>query len=146
MRKLLKLFGIGPRLAWAFVAGVVVRTARRIAGKPPRIWHGFSPMFSIPGLVAADRRAGFPSRSVVRHVRLRDYQLVREVDFDTVYEGDGTSSDAAHWLCLADLLRHGDIWWAHFEDHFFRWDQRRMNARVMRVIRAAGIRILVAPH
>lgn len=146
MKKLLKLVRIAPRLAFAFAWGAIVRAMRRMLHRPPRIWHGYGALFFTAAHVAADRRAGFPARSVVRRARLGSYELVRAAEFDVVYESDGKISDESHWLVLCDLLLRGDIWYTHFESIFFRWDQRRMNEMSFRLMRAAGIRIIVAPH
>ncbi|HEV3484386.1 MAG TPA: hypothetical protein VG106_03190, partial [Vicinamibacterales bacterium] len=142
MRKLLKFARIAPRLAYALIAGAIVRSMRRLLRRPPRIWHGFGALFFTAAHAAADRRAGFPVRSVALHTRLASYALVRSEEFDAVYDTSGEG----HWLCLADLLLHGDIWYTHFESLFFRHDQRRMNHFAFRLIRLAGIRIIVSPH
>lgn len=146
MNRLLKIVRIVPRLVWALVIGVFVRAARRVAGRKPRIWHGISPESFTKTHVAADRLAGFPSRSVMRHTRLRDYALVRDADFDVVYESRGDRVDETHWLCYIDLLRNADIWYCHFDSHFFRWDQRRMNDAALTIAKLAGIKLIVAPH
>jgi len=145
MRQALKLLRLAPRLLGAFVTGAVVRFVRRVLRRPPRIWHGFGAMFLTASHVAADRLAGFPARSVAIHARLRNYEIVRASEFDAVYADDGPA-DEAHWRSLADLLRHGDIWYTHFESIFFRHDQPAMNSLVMSVIALAGIRIIVTPH
>lgn len=146
MSKLVKLVRVGPRLVFAFIAGFIIRMVRRMLRRPPRIWRGITGQASAPTHVAADRRAGFPSRSVVRHVRVRNYALVAESDFDVVYEAVAGRRDESHWLCLADLLLHADIWFAHFDSHLFRSDQTRMNEAVLLLARLAGIRLIAVPH
>lgn len=145
MRKALKFLRLAPRLLAAFVTGALIRAARRVLRRPPRIWHGFGAMFLTASHVAADRLAGFPARSVAIHARLRNYEIVRASEFDAVYADDGPA-DEAHWRSLYDLLRHGDIWYTHFESIFFRHDQPAMNSLVMSLIALAGIRIIVTPH
>ncbi len=139
----LRLF---PWLAWAFAAGWINRYLRRLAGAPPRIWHGIYPLHMTPYMVQADRAAGFPSRSVVRHSRQINYALVRDDDFDIVVQQPGVPWDEVHWRCLIDLLRHGDIWVAYFDCLFFRPDQTRANTWAFRLVRMVGVSIIVAPH
>jgi glycosyltransferase involved in cell wall biosynthesis len=146
LRRLLKILRIVPRVLYALVAGIAIRLARRVLRRQPRIWHGISPEAFTKTHVMADRLGGFPSRSVMRHSRLRDYAIVRDADFDVVYEARGNRPDETHWLCYADLLRNADIWYGHFDSHFFRWDQSAMNDAAVRVARLAGIRIIIAPH
>jgi glycosyltransferase involved in cell wall biosynthesis len=96
-------------------------------------------------MVRADRMAGYPTRSVALHTRQTRYALVREQEFDVVFETDGRWYDA-HWRALIDLLWRGDIWSAHFECLFFRPEHRRRNEIAFALIRAAGIRIIVSAH
>lgn len=133
------------RVAFAAVAGACVRLARRLARRPPRIWHGLAPLHVTPPMVRAERLAGFPVRSVVLHPRQTRYALVTEGEFDAVFENDGSWYDA-HWRALIDLLWHGDIWSAHFECLFFGTEHRRRNDITFALIRAAGIRIVVSAH
>jgi glycosyltransferase involved in cell wall biosynthesis len=135
------------RLGTAAVAGSIVRIARRIAGKPPRIWHGFSPLHSTSWMVRAERAAGFPSISVVTNTRAHKYALVRAEDFDRVFEDSaGARWDDVHWRALAHLLLHGDIWTAYFDCLFAHWSEHRKNVLIFRLIRLSGIRIVVQPH
>jgi glycosyltransferase involved in cell wall biosynthesis len=133
------------RVAVAAVAGACVRLVRRMAGRPPRIWHGMAPLHVTPPMVQAERMAGFPTRSVALHSRQTLYALVTPGEFDAVFESDGRWYDA-HWRALVDLLWHGDIWSAHFECLFFRPEHRRRNGVAFAVIRTTGIRIVVSAH
>jgi len=134
------------RVVFAAFAGTILRLARRIAGKPPRIWHGPMPLHSIRYMVAADRAAGYPSRSVVLTEKQVKYDLVTRDDFDVVIRSDRISWYDLHWLALIDLLLHADIWSAHFDGLFFNAMDRRRNALAFRLIRACGIRIVVTAH
>jgi glycosyltransferase involved in cell wall biosynthesis len=133
------------RVAIAAAGGACMRIVRRIARRPPRVWHGMTPLHLTPPMVRADRLAGFPTRSVVIHARQRDYALVTGSDFDAVFENHGSWYDA-HWRALEDLLWRADIWSAHFECLFFRPEHRRRNDVTFALIRAAGIRIVVSAH
>jgi len=135
-----------PWLAWTFVVGLVVRRFRRLAGSSPRIWHGMFPLHVTRGMVEADRIAGFTSRSVIGHFQKIRIGLVTDRDFDVVILERGVAQDEAHWYCLFDLLWHGDIWSAYFDCLFFPADRVRANTWVFRLVRWAGIRIVVAPH
>ena len=135
------------RIGVAAVAGSIVRAARRIAGRPPRIWHGFTPLHSTSWMVHADRAVGFPSMSVVTNTRAHRYALVRSEDFDRVFEDvDGARWDDVHWRALTHLLLHGDIWTAYFDCLFAHWTERRKNILIFRLIKLAGIRIVVQQH
>lgn len=133
-------------VAAAWAVGIVIRLARRLARRPPRIWHGITPLHATAWMVQAERRAGFPSVSVTIHTRATRYALVREQDFDRVFEAEAGRWDDAHWLALVDLLRHADIWNAYYDSLFFHDSERGKNVLAFRLIRAAGIRIVVQPH
>jgi glycosyltransferase involved in cell wall biosynthesis len=126
--------------------GAIVRFARRVARRPPRIWHGFTPVHSTRWIVEAEREAGLPSLSVVTHTRASRYPLVRREDFDVVFEQEAGRWDDVHWLALTHLLRHGDVWNAWFDCLFFQQNDRRKNALAMQLIRAVGIRIVAQVH
>ena len=134
------------RASVAGLGGALVRAVRRLLRLPPRIWHGFLPLHMTPGQVRADRLAGYPSRSVVKHSAPVPYALVRDGDFDRVIDSKETRRDDTHWVCLLDLVRHGDVWIASFDCHFFRIDQLSFNRLVFWFLRIVGIRIIVAPH
>jgi glycosyltransferase involved in cell wall biosynthesis len=134
------------RVFIAAVAGTIFRRARSLAGRMPRILHGMSPFHGTKYMVRADRLAGFPSHSAVWHSRQINYALVRNEDFDVVIERPGVAPDDVHWLCLIHVLLHADIWVAYFESLFFRPDQDTANTWAFRLIRLAGIRIIVQPH
>lgn len=135
-----------PWLAWAFAAGWIIRYLRRLAGAPPRIWHGIYPLHMTRYMVQADRAANFPSRSVVRNSKQIKYDLVGDDDFDIVIQQPGVPWDEVHWRCLIDLLRHGDIWVAYFDCLFFPPDQKWANTWAFRLVRLVGVSIIVAPH
>lgn len=122
---------------------MLIREARRLGHKPPRIWHGFLPLHMTQTQVEADRLVGYPSRSVVKHCNQASYALVTEKSFDRVVN---SKWDDAHWICLLDLLRNGDVWVANFDCHFFRIDQRRLNRFTLRWLRLMGIKIVAVPH
>ncbi|HEX8617947.1 MAG TPA: hypothetical protein VF911_10215, partial [Thermoanaerobaculia bacterium] len=134
------------RLVGAAIAGAVWRQMRRIARRPPRIWHGHRPLHMTRDQVRADRAAGFPSRSVVDKASVLGYALVTEDDFDVVLAREGVSTESLHWRAMIDLHRHADIWNAHFDTLFFPTVQRRRNALALQLVRLAGIRIIVSPH
>jgi glycosyltransferase involved in cell wall biosynthesis len=142
----MRRFRAARRVSWALAAGLAVRLFRRAAHRPPRIWHGPSPLHSTHYNVAADRRGGYPSRSVVINARTTSYDLVTGRDFDVVVSALGIPESERHWYALADLLRHGDIWAAYFDSLFFPVLQRRKNALALRLVRLAGIRTVVTTH
>ena len=139
-------------LVWAFrigsaaAIGAVHRFARRLLRRPPRIWHGFTPLHSTAWMVQAERTAGFPSMSVVTNTRALKYAIVRHEDFDRVFESESDRWDDVHWHALVHLLLHGDIWTAYFDCLFANVSDHRKNVAIFRLIRATGIRILVQPH
>lgn len=130
----------------AAVAGAAIRFVRRLLRRPPRIWHGFSPMHATSWMVQAERKAGFPSVSVTMNTHATGYAIVRPGDFDRVFESETERWDDAHWLAIIDLLRSADIWNAYYDCLFFKYDERMKNTLVLRLIRLVGIRILVQPH
>lgn len=104
------------------------------------------PLHLTRGMVEADRLAGFPSRSVIGHYQKIKVGLVVDQEFDLVAENSGVARDDVHWHCLFDLLWNGDIWSAYFDCLFFPPDRRQSNIWTFRMLRWAGIRIVVAPH
>jgi hypothetical protein len=134
------------RLAAAIFAGAVWRRLRRLVRRAPRIWHGHLPLHMTRDQVRADRLAGFPSRSVTAKASVLKYALVTESDFDVLLAGEGVAHDTLHWRAMIDLHLHADIWNAHFDCLFFPSPQRRRNELALRLVRLAGIRIIVSPH
>jgi glycosyltransferase involved in cell wall biosynthesis len=129
----------------AALRGWPPRVVRRLSHRPPRIWHGIKPLHAIAASVKADRRAGFPSQSVVMQPRqVRDYALTNEGDFDVVAENLGYNWDSQHWACLCHLLRYGDIWNTSFQP-FFPAEPRLANDLAFGLIRLVGIRIIAFP-
>ena len=129
------------RIAIAAVLGVIVRIARRASRRPPRIVHGTYPMHMTADMVKADRLAGYPSRSIATHLRLASFALVERAQFDAVFEDDGIPWDVWQWATLAYLLHHADIWVSYFDSL-----PQGSSAMLLRVVRAFGIRIIVAPN
>jgi len=142
--RLLRLGFWCARVAFVAIGGTAVRLARRAARKRPRIWHGMYPLHMTAAMVKADRAAGFQSRSVALHLRQTRYALVTDREFDAVFESRGAWFDA-HWRALIDLLLRGDIWSAHYDSLFFPAGSRA-NDVAFRLIRLAGIRIIVSAH
>jgi glycosyltransferase involved in cell wall biosynthesis len=134
------------RVAAVGCGGAAVRMARRMCRCPPRIWHGFMPLHMTEEQVRADRLAGYPSRSVVKHSQPAPYAIVADANFDRVVKSIGVRWNDAHWVCLLDLLRNGDVWVANFDCHFFRVDQVWLNRQVFRLLRIVGIKTIAAPH
>lgn len=134
------------RIGSAALAGAIYRFARRLLRRPPRIWHGFTPLHSTAWMVEAERTAGFPSMSVVTNTRALKYAIVRHEDFDRVFEGEADRWDDVHWHALIHLLLHGDIWTAYFDCLFANPSDHRKNVAIFKLIRASGIRIVVQPH
>jgi glycosyltransferase involved in cell wall biosynthesis len=126
--------------------GAAVRVSRRLARRPPRIWHGFTPLHATAWMVKAEREAGFPSVSVTMNTRATRYALVRPEDFDRVYESETERWDDAHWLAILDLLRSADIWNAYYDCLFFKHHEHTKNVLLFRLVRLAGIRIVVQSH
>lgn len=134
------------RVVVAAAIGVTVRLTRRALRLKPRIWYGPSPMVWTRDLVASARLAGYPARSVVLHARPARYEITTSTDFDRDLESTDLAWDERHWSAMADLMRHGDVWVAHFDSHFFRTEARRQNRLAVRSIKALGIRIIAFPH
>ena len=145
MRLIAKLGWIAGVVA-AFVAGGVWRLLRRIARRPPRIWHGMVPVHMTRDMARADRIAGFPSRNVAITAKLGSYALVTAGDFDVVLDAGGAAADSLHWRAMIDLFLHGDIWSTYFDCHFFPISEKRRNRLALALVRAAGIRIIVTTH
>ncbi|HVE73185.1 MAG TPA: hypothetical protein VNI54_17590 [Thermoanaerobaculia bacterium] len=143
---MLRKIGWFFRVFRAAAIGAVIRLARRLARRPPRIWHGFTPLHATSWMVQAERKAGFPSVSVAFHTRASRYALVRPEDFDRVFESEANRWDDAHWLAIIDLLRTADIWNAYYDCLFFNHNQRTKNVLAFRLIRLVGIRIVVQSH
>lgn len=143
---MLRQIGWALRVLRAAAIGAAVRFARRLARRPPRIWHGFTPLHATSWMVQAERKAGFPSVSVTMHTRASRYALVRAEDFDRVFESDAERWDDAHWLAIVDLLRNADIWNAYYDCLFFKHGEHAKNVLVFRLVRLAGIRIVVQSH
>lgn len=133
-------------LGWAAWAGWLIRRARRLFGKPPRIWHFACPVHWDVYLVAADQAAGYPSRAAHRRGQAGLDAVARDPGSHGLLDGPGVPWDDVHWRFLADLLRHGDVFVAYFESHFFRPDQRRANHLCLGLLRALGVRIVVCAH
>lgn len=143
---MLRHVGWVTRVLAAAFAGAVVRLGRRLLRRPPRIWHGFSPMHATAWMVKAERQAGFPSISVTMGTRATRYALVRREDFDVVFDNDTDRWHDVHWRTLVHLLGHADIWNAYFDCLFFKAGERWKNELVFRLLRIVGIRIVVQSH
>jgi glycosyltransferase involved in cell wall biosynthesis len=126
--------------------GALIRLARRIALRQPRVLHGFSPLMGIDYCVRVSRLTGLPSHSAVWYQRRPSYELVRDKDFDRVIGGTDTVEHDMHWLALLHLLLHADIWVTYFDGLFFHRDQEAANDWALRLVKLAGIRIVVQPH
>jgi hypothetical protein len=133
------------KLLAAGIVGICVRWHRRVLRRPPRIWHGPRGLHLVRGCVAADRLAGYPSRSVAEATG-GAYLLFEDQEFDMVWEALRVPREDWHWNSLADLLRHADVWVAFFDSLIFPLDRRRLNSACLRAIRLLGIRIVVVPH
>lgn len=135
------------RIGFAFAAGMLWRYARKLAGRPPRIWHGFMPLHTIPDRVQQDRKLGYPARSVVLHTAAsRKYAQVKEKQFDVVLSTTDVPADMRHWAVLRDLMLHADIWNAQFDCLFVPYNEPEKNERAFRLLRRAGVRIIVSVH
>lgn len=143
---MLRRIGWILRVLGTAAIGAVVRATRRVARRPPRIWHGFTPLHATAWMVRSEREAGFPSVSVTMNTRATRYALVRPEDFDRVFESETERWDNAHWLAILDLLRTADIWNAYYDCLFFKHHEHRKNALLFRLVRLAGIRIVVQSH
>lgn len=145
MRRFVSVVSHLLHVAWSAGVGVGYRALRRLVRRPPRIWHGFFPIISIPDLVTMDRMTGYPTRSVIYSTRVFGYSLLTADLFDRVLEDEGVPVDERHWVTLADLLWHADVWVTNFDCLFFPQEPRK-NDLVLRLIRLMGVRIVVAPH
>lgn len=134
------------RLAAAALVGLAVRLARRLLRLAPRIWHPPSPMPWDAYLVSADVLAGFPSRCLHRDPRLARSAMARDARRHVRADPPGTRWDELHWRVLGDLLRHGDVFVAYFDSHFFHVTQARLNDLALRVVRLLGIRIVACAY
>ena len=143
---MLRWIGWSLRVFRAAVIGAMIRFARRLGRRPPRIWHGFSPLHATSWMVQAERKAGFPSISATFHTRATRYALVRPEDFDRVFEAETDRRDDVHWLAIIDLLRNADIWNAYYDCLFYKHTEHARNVFVFRLFRLVGIRIVVQSH
>jgi hypothetical protein len=133
------------RVVSALLFGLPVRFLRKWLNLKPRIWHGFSPLHTIRDLVAMDRQFGYSARSVVlASAASRKYALTSTTDFDRVLQD--LAEDDRHWVVLADLLLHADIWCAFFDCLFVPHSQSNKNEFAFRLLRLAGIKIIVSVH
>ena len=129
------------RILAAAVAGAIVRFARRIARKPPRIWHGFWPLHLAADHVRVDSLAGYPSCMVATSLSQFAYEIYERSKIDVVWEDRGIPPNERHWRSLEHLLLHGDIWIPFFDSLFFP-GRARLNHLSFRILRAAGVRII----
>lgn len=97
-------------------------------------------------MVAADQRAGYPSRGVYRDSPNARYAVGRDAGSNIIIDPPGTRWDDVHWLFLEDLLRRGDIFVAYFECLFFHTNQKTANESAFRLLRTLGVRIIVCAH
>lgn len=135
------------RLGWASLAGWLVRHTRRITRYPPRVWHGTYPMHMNHAMVRADRLGGFPGGSVVTHTKLNpSYDLVTSADYDIVLDQSGFQSDELHLAAVCHLLWNADLFVTYFDTHFASPSRPQSTARTLRLLRAAGIRIVAMPN
>lgn len=132
-------------LGFFALLGVVVRLGRRLFRRPPRIWHGMFSSHLIPLQVAAERVAGFPSRSVVARVSGL-YQLSRAEEFTVVLEARGIKNHALLWEGLFDLLLRGDIWVSFFDGLFYPVERDWENRFILRLLAQVGIKIVMVNY
>lgn len=134
------------RAIWAAVLGWCIRLVRRLAGKPPRVWHGGFPMHMLRDMVRADRLAGYPGGSLVNNVRLNSaYSLVNVTDFDIVLDERGVRSDEYHWATVCYFLRHADIVVAFFDLYLAAQNRPDQTAWLLAIMRRLGIRTIFVP-
>lgn len=134
------------RGAAAWILGALYRAARRLLRRKPRIWFGPAPLHSTKANVASARLAGYRVRSLVMTDKLVKYALVTKDDFDVVLSASGGKWYDLHWRAFIDLLLRADVWVTYFDGLFFQRRARRLNDFALRVVRLAGIRIIVMPH
>ncbi len=147
MTRLLRLARFAALTSIAAAGGSAIRIARRLVRRPPRVWHGMFPLVITKYIVAAERKAGYPARSVAAHTSpFSTYALVRPEEFDVVVTESGHGRFDVHWFCLIDLLWRADVWVAYFDSLLFRHDQVRANDLALRLLRACGVRIIAAAH
>jgi len=141
-----KLLSWGPRLLACAVAGFLLRYARRLARRPPRVWHGVFPMHMIRDMVDVDRRAGLSSHSIVVHAALnQSYSLVDTSDFDVDLAREGVAADALHWALLCRLLLRADVFVHFFDTRFAAATRPQATARALRWLQRVGIRLVAVP-
>jgi len=146
MRRLMRLAYWAIVVAGAALSGMLLRYARRLAGRPPRIWRGMNGLHGVKWSVQVDRKAGFPSRSFIFSTQPAAYPLFRSQDFDVVCDQMPWHRDDWHWRGLVDLLLRADIRVAFFDSLFFPATAWRSNALALRLQRMVGIRIVMVPH
>jgi hypothetical protein len=88
----------------AALGGAVVRLVRRMLRRPPRMWHGMFPLVITKYIAAAERKAGYPARSVAAHTSPFSYALVRAEEFDLVLKERGVAWYDVHWEGLFDQI------------------------------------------
>jgi glycosyltransferase involved in cell wall biosynthesis len=146
MRRMIRQIIWCFRVLLAALIGFVIRHARRILRRPPRIWRGMNGLHLVKWPVMVDRRAGFTSRSFISSTQPSAYALFRNEDFDVVCDQQGWPKDDWHWRGLIDALLRADIRVAFFESLFFSTGSWRANARILWLLRFVGIRTIMIPH
>jgi glycosyltransferase involved in cell wall biosynthesis len=134
------------RLSLAVIAGAVIRFARRLLRKPPRLWYGLSNMVWESNMVQAGRAAGFPTLFVLRDTPQARYLATLIDDVVILGEERGIRADEVHWAALRSLFLHGDVNMAYFDVTYFGPSLGWANESVLRLMRLAGIRIIVMAH
>lgn len=134
------------RLLPAIVFGAIVRFARKLLGRKPRIWHGLSPIYWDSYMVQASRVAGYET-----HFLLRDSPSARDIatmipGVRLLGEAFGIPNDAIHWAALRDLFWWADIKFCYFDVMYFGQSLPWANALVLRLAKLCGIRIIVGAH
>lgn len=127
--------------------GFIIRWARWLLRRRPRVTHGICPLQSLKESVLADRSAGVLSRSVVMYARqLCTYVLTTEEEFDVVFSRSASEVTGTHWWrCLCHILLTTDIWNTTFRP-FLPGRHERANALILRLMKTVGIRIVVFPY
>jgi hypothetical protein len=127
--------------------GLLLRWARWLIGRPPRVTHGICPLHSLKESVFADRSVGVLARSVVLYGRQSDtYDLTTEEDFDVVFCRSAKEATGKYWWrCLCHILLTTDIWSTSFRP-FLPGRHERANALILRMMKIVGIRIVVFPY
>jgi glycosyltransferase involved in cell wall biosynthesis len=142
---------IAAALAFLGAAALVARlfrTARRAAGKRPRILRGPVAMVGLNYNQQADARYGYESAVLVERIDAFAYPYVFQSEVTGVIDDDEGSSLARKLKLFLRVLFGYDVWVTFFDGSFFRFST--LHAYLHRyeapLLHLAGIKIVAVPY